>query len=106
MSKPWKSERVVRPVNTKAVCIVDGDGMPTAWASATDVDHIVACVNACVGINPEAVPDVVGALRLCEIALGDSRIGTYNMDSPDWYEKVWSARDASRAALAKLEDVK
>ena len=68
-----------------------------------NAQRAIACVNACAGINPDAVPDAVAALRACEIALGDKRIGTYNMDSPDWYEKVWEARDAARAALAKLK---
>ena len=38
-----------------------------------NAEHIVACVNACEGINPEAVPDLLKACKLlledCEMAL-------------------------------------
>ena len=44
---------------------------------ATDViegeaTRIIACVNACAGINPEAVPDMVEALKTARTALSEN----------------------------------
>jgi len=52
--------------------------------------RIVACVNACEGINPEAVPDLLEALRriveTCNVRIDDPRCDHF---------------DAARAAIAK-----
>lgn len=55
-----------------------------------DAQHIVACVNALAGLNPEGVADVVEALRAL---LSES-------DSPEEFNE---AHNAARAALDKLE---
>ena len=52
------------------------------------------------GLNPEAVPDVVAALRAVN-ALHPRNIPS-NLDE---YLQFWDAIDLSRAALAKLEQV-
>ena len=42
----------------------------TGWGSVTqraaNADRIVACVNACEGINPKAIPDLLAALEAVE----------------------------------------
>lgn len=77
------------PVFVVAQCSTFCNGTePEERANAA---RIVACVNACEGINPEAVPDVVKALEeLLSLDSGDS--GTV---------REASVRDAARAALAK-----
>ena len=65
------------------------------WFKDEDAKRTVACVNACAGINPEAVPDVVEALReAINWAEGYAQGGVI----PEYLK-------AARAALAKLEDV-
>jgi hypothetical protein len=51
--------------------------------------RIVACVNACAGINPEAVPDMLAALQ--------DALDTTDFEHGPW--RPW--HDAARAALAK-----
>lgn len=48
-------------------------GWPIRVARA-NAERIVACVNACKGINPEAVPDLLAALeQLCDTIHADGR---------------------------------
>jgi len=80
-SEPWKSETwnySNRTPTAKMPVVISGDHviatmkcdggndnpytMPLAEAQATAA-RIVACVNGCEGINPEAVPDLVFALE-------------------------------------------
>jgi hypothetical protein len=62
--------------------------------------RLVACVNACAGINPEAVPAMVEALRELAAIGGGGVIERRETGKP-----TWSALDAvqsiARAALAK-----
>lgn len=58
--------------------IVSGGSPATIIASGitkANANHIVACVNACEGINPKAVPDLLKACKLlledCEMALAN-----------------------------------
>jgi len=62
-----------------------------------DAAHIVACVNACEGIKPAAVKDVLAAL--CGL------LREYDQHIPDDCEcpRVRQAADAARAALAKAK---
>lgn len=76
-----------------------------------NLDRAVACVNACAGINPEAVPDVVEALRELlrrYIAIARSDAANWGVTDDDDINRIL-LRDnqliAARAALAKLEDV-
>lgn len=75
-----------------------------------NADRIVACVNACAGLNPEAVPDVVEALKQCERELLQMRIEDAARWTPDYKKQLEHAESGltiikARAALAKLEDV-
>ena len=69
-----------------------------AVAVARDEEHarrIVACVNACEGINPEAVPELVDALR----RISDGEFAT----DVQWGDRVAALRDVARSALKKAE---
>lgn len=41
------------------------------WVTEPDADRIVACVNACVGINPEAVQELLSACIQARAAMPD-----------------------------------
>lgn len=41
----------------------------TVEHAEADAARIVACVNACAGLNPEVVPELVGMLEECRVAL-------------------------------------
>ena len=58
--------------------------------------RIVACVNACVGINPEAVKDLVA---FTQNILADATPGPH----PRIYETPEEIRNAANAALAKAK---
>lgn len=64
-----------------------------------NADRIVACVNACAGINPEAVPDVLEALKgMCDAYKELCLMSGYN-----FHQSGGSRYTAARAALAKAE---
>jgi hypothetical protein len=42
-----------------ATSIYDSEGRFVAQAKGADAERIVACVNACAGLNPEAIPGLV-----------------------------------------------
>jgi hypothetical protein len=52
-----------RIVNQDGETIAKISQSATEEQDAADAARIVACVNACAGINPEAVPDMLDALR-------------------------------------------
>lgn len=66
-----------------------------------NADRIISCVNACAGINPEAVPDVVEALRV--LLEGYERLLAQSVLDVNPGANRYSI--AARAALAKLEQV-
>jgi hypothetical protein len=72
--------------------IADCCRTPTSAEGRANARHIVACWNACEGINPESVPDLLAALRLCEEAMSSS---------VDGRKQMWAGIDAARAAIAK-----
>lgn len=70
-----------------------------------NADRIVSCINNCAGINPEAVPEVVAALRgllRYEGIVVEYMGGMGNLDAERNTQQQFTA---ARAALAKLEDV-
>lgn len=74
--------------------------VPMDDTKRADADRIVACVNALAGLNPEAVQDVVEALR------GILREIEYCVDDGSFERGIVDANVgiiAARAALAKLE---
>lgn len=57
-----------------------------------NAQHIVACINACKGINPESVPVMLANL----IAISEIQ----RADGKDWETLVYLAKDMARAAIA------
>lgn len=66
----------------------------------SNADRIVDCVNACAGINPSAIPDVVAALRL----LTEEHIERGYSDLPLGAAYQSHAINRAVAALVALED--
>ncbi len=60
-----------------------------------DAVRAVACVNACAGINPEAVPDVLEALRAAR--------NWFEASKTTPFVGTMETIEAIRAALAKAE---
>lgn len=72
---PWRAQRHFRTIfavgangltNAVAAALTTTDGMGCACdfeEARANANHIVACVNGCEGINPEAVGDMLEALR-------------------------------------------
>lgn len=72
--EPWE---LYSPGGIPQPALVTPDG--TVWMrfnSLADAQRIVACVNALAGLNPEAIPALVEALKLlkCEVELGEKSI--------------------------------
>ena len=90
-------------VHVSNTLIIDDDGHYVAsttncyeseQTNSANAQRIAACLNACAGINPEAVPDVVAALReAVNWAEGYAQGGVI----PEYLK-------AARAAIAKLEE--
>ncbi len=78
---------------TNVVCGTSGHS-ETALANMC---RIVACVNGCAGINPEAVPELV---RACKAALATIAPHVENDDAMGWGV---AAESLLRAALAKAK---
>ena len=78
----------------------DDDGLHDVCGGA-DLERIVACVNACAGINPEAVPELLIAAGDAASALGDA---PDNTDAPEaferWHQSLAVALQELCAALA------
>jgi hypothetical protein len=80
----------------------DNDGIAREICMVPNREHaedIVACVNACEGINPEAVPDLLAACKAAddEFKRIDSFIGDFTGYVED--EPWWAVQDA----IAKAE---
>jgi hypothetical protein len=74
---------------------------PDAIATVYTSEHaarIVACVNACAGINPEAVPDLLTALQSALPALEWGLVH----DAGN-FQQFNECADTARAALAKAK---
>jgi hypothetical protein len=70
--------------------------VPMEDTKHADADRIVACVNACAGINPEAVPDMLHLARLvANLNENHLEIGAGRM-----LEMVTAARNALTKAEA------
>lgn len=94
--EPWCK---LNDCGTVKICGPQGDCVAVNIGCSCDneanADRIVSCINACAGINPEAVPDVVAALRE---AVNWADGFTVSGVTPVYLK-------SARAALAKLEDV-
>lgn len=72
--------------NIGARVVVEGNG-----------NRLAACWNACLGINPEAVPDLLAALRHCD------RLAGCQGNAEDIWLALGEIRTIARAAIAKAE---
>lgn len=82
----------------------DGTGCDRQTADANRA-RIVACVNACAGINPAAVPDLMAVAKSTVLVL-DSVQGDLVAfeDSEDLQRPLLAALDALQAILTKVEE--
>ena len=67
-STPWSIDQInpteAHILGAPSNFCADVIGTINTGFGTNDADRIVNCVNACAGINPAAIPDVVAALRL------------------------------------------
>ena len=110
--EPWVVRgRYAQPLNARLVCVVPHDDDPDKdrfiWAHAhresteDDANRIVACVNACEGINPEAVQ---AAVEACELALNWFSWGTNPLAvTRKAHAQADEVRRVLYAAIAKAE---
>lgn len=97
MSEHTKEPWAVAPSNDGGQHIGNVDGMVVIYQNRKNMDRIVACVNACAGINPEAVPEMLEALR----GILDGIVATNKRNGIE--EPFGECIDAARAALAKAK---
>ena len=99
--EPWMFDgfQRIRAVNGKQDGTEDIAHIYSSWSASrydagdyANANRIVACVNGCEGINPEAVKDLLAA---CEAMLA-----TWGSDDED---SIIAARDMARAAAAKAK---
>ena len=60
---PGRLELDKRLLKIGALWIAEMSGTMENPGVAADAEHLIACWNACEGINPEAVPELLKALR-------------------------------------------
>lgn len=89
------------PFGTETILSISYWSRTPIWdreRAEADASRIVSCVNACDGINPEAVPDLLAA---CEAALS---FGEGHPDrTPSWHDARLATQLTLRAAIAKAE---
>ncbi|MES2706106.1 MAG: hypothetical protein V4726_05820 [Verrucomicrobiota bacterium] len=70
--EPWTQDLDYVESERGIVARASAPGLyPERWQAHANAARIVACVNACTGINPEAVPDMLAALHEGRRAIGD-----------------------------------
>ncbi len=104
-AEPWKVCEPMEPPSEMIGPVNRGDG---PWIVARTVggndkanaERIVACVNGCAGINPEAVPELLKTLRSIRDALAE-----YQTEDADCLtvERVANLLSTSGLTLAKVE---
>lgn len=101
---PWHQKHTVG--------IFDGFGREILWIDVRgalgDIDtreanaaRIVACVNACEGINPEAVKDLLEALEAIKKEAAD--LGDGAPDAPYLAKEMLNIEGIAKAAIAKAK---
>jgi hypothetical protein len=115
--EPW----VAFLTDSRIWCLMDSDGQPIAYASGgmnplrglgqdgENMRKAATCVNACEGINPEAVPELLAALkglrdqqfRIIEVGGADGPLSQDLIESFAWSNAILWAQ--AEAAIAKAE---
>lgn len=92
--EPW--EFYTTPDGETVIAVADGGPAIASIAeeastelNEADAERIVACVNACKGLNPEAVPDLLAAL------------GPFTILNPLHCPSYAGSIEIARAAIAK-----
>ena len=89
----WDDEPPTWLVNSEGLAVIDDfDDSNGVVCNDADKQRIVDCVNACAGINPEAVPKMLESLKDLLIVIDDAGI---------WHKAVDEAEEA--IALAGKE---
>ena len=74
--EPWYSKLSAGDHQGLVISETDGQSIAVTYQGEADAARIVSCVNACAGLNPEAVPLLLDALKaakkLLELTYGDS----------------------------------
>ncbi len=99
--EPWvvneKACAIVSEANECLGSLILSRLMP---AKKENLDRIVACVNACQGINPEAVQDILCASE--RLLVGLTKKSTRDCD---WYEGIeYDAEEELKTAIAKAKE--
>jgi hypothetical protein len=98
--EPWDGDFTPKRDVSYALSSPDKDGIRTVIFSGyglrakADIGRAVACVNACKGINPEAVPEIVKCLRgfvLNRTHLGDPELASVRNKLVDLSAKALAA---------------
>lgn len=93
--KDSRGDRTWSLIGDSGFGILSCDGMANS-PNGDDRDHIAACLSACEGVNPEAVPE------LLDIAY---RVGSFSDDQCNEIEVLGQLRKLAKAALAKAKPV-
>ncbi len=102
--EPWKvdakvNETYVRGPENELIADTHTLPVPERYDEEyANASRIVACVNACEGINPEAVPNMLKALKLASAILGS--VATHPGDEFQKRENPFAFK-AVGAAIAK-----
>jgi len=97
---PWHNQSDWKSIYSEDGCfIATVVKMPTyknKIEHSADSDRIVSCVNACAGLNPEAIPGAVKAL--------EDFINDCDNASPEfWARRISDRRDQALAALKEVK---
>lgn len=91
------------PPRTEAVTEIQTEqGELLCYAEPEKADRIAACWNACEGINPEAVPDLMEALRAIGRLADDGVIVRSGTGKPQW-SLIDELKAITRLAISKAE---
>jgi hypothetical protein len=103
IDRKWE---IVQPLpNGGGEMVVVGSNTGIDCLTEADARLIVACVNACGGINPDAVPDMLAALRNIQNAVEGLAAGLFEPGGPRHVNlaDLDGLASTARAALAKAE---
>lgn len=113
MNTPWEVvpikscyEGVFQVLDAEGFIVCDNLPYEACEVTEEEQRHIVACVNACAGIKPEVVPEMVAVLRGVVASIGNVDHATKSgpNDALMRGEKLNCLRDILLELLAKAQD--
>lgn len=89
--EPWMAdlEDYASVIDSDGICVCEMPPYtrsPNREKARANAERIVACVNACKGINPEAVPDLLDALKEALYTLDE---GNAERPEDSRYRHLW-----------------